>query len=198
MTVINFLNLYSALLYLLLFATHFRTGIFLSLAPSLTHAARDKPGALNFGFEEEDWHRTCAPCYGNAGLWSSHLLHLGCTQDGSRIKFSANLTYTEVDLDECVTNLNGQVNNRDDNNTPEHGHHENCDCVLQWVFVNGSIACYCNKFDEKNSALFSVLPLKDVLFNENGRAGCFFGTKKVYGRPLDKCPQRNFTSPIEW
>lgn len=105
--------------------THFRTGtLFVAFAPSLVSAVRDKPGALNYGFEEEDWHRTCEPCYGNAGLWSSHLLHLGCTDDGSKINSHHNLTYTEIDLDQCVTNLNGMVNNRDDNDNREHGHHE--------------------------------------------------------------------------
>ncbi|KAM7184173.1 hypothetical protein V8F33_013146 [Rhypophila sp. PSN 637] len=94
------------------------------IGPRLVAAAR-KPGAIGSitEYEEQDWHRTCAPCYGNAGLWSSHLLHLGCSKGGST-NYKDFTTYTEVDLDLCLTNLNAEINNRDDNDKAHYGHHK--------------------------------------------------------------------------
>jgi len=81
---------------------------------SPTRRVKGDPDAWKTGYPERDWHKTCLPCYGNAALVDGHLLQLGCS-DNNSTDYDEFTSFSELDLDLCLTNNDGVINNFDNN-----------------------------------------------------------------------------------
>ena len=89
---------------------------------SSTRRGKGDPDAWKTGYPERDWHKTCLPCYGNAALVDGHLLQLGCS-DNNSTDYDEFTSFSELDLDLCLTNNDGVINNFDNNTLkPITGH----------------------------------------------------------------------------